>query len=151
MKYKMIAIFLALTVMSWAQTATQTAPSAPQQNTAPVEKPKCPCCDKMASAGTKATHACCAHHGMHPGDGKDMASCCSGKDAACCSGGKDAKSCMKGDKDAAGKSCCGDRCGRDKTAATCCGNSCGKEGGKGCCAMKTEKEAKSCCGNELRS
>lgn len=138
MKYKMIAVVLALTVMSWAQTATQTAPSAPQQSTAPTEKAKCPCCDKMATADAKDAHACCAHHDMKGGDGKEMASCCSGKEAASCCGGKDAKSCMRSDK--------------DKTAAACCGGNCGKECGEACCSgKKTEKASKTCCGDELRS
>ena len=52
MKHKMLALILALTVVSWAQEATQTTPAAPQQSTTP-EKAKCSCCDKMASADAK--------------------------------------------------------------------------------------------------
>lgn len=149
MKHKMIALILALTVVSWAQTATQSAPAAPQQNTAPAEKGKCPCCDKMAAAGAKDAHACCAHHDHHSGDAKEMASCCSGKDAkSCC--GADAKSCMRGDNGKA--ACCADCCGKDKTAAACCGGKCGKDCEKGCCASnKTEKAARYCCDREHRS
>jgi len=137
MKCKMMAVILALTVMTWAQTATQTAPSTPQQSTAPAEKAKCACCDKMAAAGTKDAQACCAHHGKHASD-KEMASCC---------GGKDAKSCMKNDKDAVAGSCCKDACskescGKDKTASACCGADRGKGCEKGCCSSKkAEKTA----------
>lgn len=135
MKYKMIAIVLALTVMSWAQTATQTGPAAPQ--TTPAEKAKCACCDKMA-AGAKA---CGAHHDMAAGEMKDMGSCCGGKEAK--SGdGKDAMSCMRNDKDKAAASCCKDGC-KDKAAGSCCGEKCGKDCEKGCCSSekKTEKPA----------
>lgn len=147
MKYKTIALMLALTVMTWAQTSTQTAPSAPQQSTAPVDKAKAGCCDKMGSADAKEGHASCAR--MKAEGGKEMASCCAGKDAAAsCCAGKDAKSCMKGDKGKMAGSCCGDKCGKDKTAAACCG---GKDCEKGCCSSKTEKIAKSCCKHEVQS
>jgi hypothetical protein len=160
MKFKMIALVLALTLMSWAQTATQTAPSAPQQSTVPAEKAKCPCCDKMANADTKDAPACCTHHDMrgHTMDAKDskeMASCCAGKGAK--SGDcKEGMACMKNDKDKAAASCCKDACdkdgvscGKDKTAASCCGNGCGQDGKKGCCSEKTEKSAKNCCSDKL--
>ena len=140
MKHKMIALILALTVVSWAQNATQTTPSTPQQSSAPAEKGKCSCCDKMAADG-KVAHASCDHHMKHTGDDQEMAGCCSGKnkDAKSCCGGSDAKSCMKGDMDKS--ACCGDSCGKDKTAATCCGS---KGCEKGCCSKKTEKAASSC-------
>jgi len=145
----MLALILALTVASWAQTATQNTPTAPLQSTAPAEKGKCPCCDKMATADAKNAHACCAHNDHQSSDGKEMASCCSGKDAKSCCGGADAKSCMKSDKDKA--ACCTD-CGNDKTTATCCGGNCGKKGEKGCCSgKKSDKTAKSCCAQELHS
>ena len=157
MKYKMMAVVLALTVMSWAQTATQTAPSTPQQSTEPAEKAKCACCDKMAAGGAKVEHACCAHHGKHASNSKEMASCCAGKDTMSCCGGKDAKSCMKNDKNAAAGSCCKEgcskeSCGKDKTASACCGGNGGKGCEKGCCSSKkTEETAKTCCGDDLRS
>jgi hypothetical protein len=138
MKYKMLALILALTVATWAQTTTQTAPSAPQQSTAPADKEKCPCCDKMAVADSKDMKGCCAHHDMKAGDGKE------------------AMSCMKGDKDKTAASCCKDgcskeSCGKDKTATACCGEECGKDG-KGCCSsMKKDKTAKSCCKHEVQS
>jgi len=99
MKSKMLALILTLTVISWAQTATPTTPSTPQQGTA-SEKAKGACCDKMSDA--KSGHAAC----MRNHDGKDMASCCAEKDGKSCCGGKDGKSCMKDDKTAA--SCCKD-------------------------------------------
>jgi hypothetical protein len=156
MRYKMLALILALTVASWAQTAIPT-PTTPQQSTVPAEKAKCgACCDKMGAGDAKDAHSCCAHRDMQAKDGKPMASCCAGKDATS-SGGKDAMSCMKGDKDNAAASGCKDgcsqeSCGKDKTAAGCCGSSCDKDGKKGCCAgMKSDKTAKSCCAKETHS
>jgi hypothetical protein len=141
MKHKMIALILALTVVSWAQTVTQTTASTPQQSSAPAEKGKC--CDKMAADSKDAPASCADHmkHMKHGGDGKEMAGCCSGKDkdAKSCCVGSDAKSCMKGDKDKS--ACCGESCGKDKTAATCCGS---KECEKGCCSKKSEKTASNC-------
>jgi len=157
MKYKMLALILALTVLSWAQTAT---PTTPQQSTVPADKAKCPCCDMMAAADAKDAPTCCARHDMKSAmkdkDGKEMASCCAGKDAKA-TGGNDAMSCMKNDKDKTAASCCKDgcskdSCGKDKTAAACCCGSCGKDGEKGCCSgKKTEKSAQSCCAKELHS
>jgi len=130
-KSKMLALILALTVVSWAQTATQTAPSDSTRNSAPADKAKASCCDKMGANG-----ASCPHHGKK--DAQEIASCC---------GGKEAKSCMKDDKTAAG--CCKDGCGKDKTAKACCG---GKESEKGCCSgMKSDKTATSCCAHDLQS
>jgi len=162
MKYKVIAVVLALTVMSWAQTATQTTPSTPQQSTV-ADKAKCACCDKMSAAAEKAdtkdAQACCMRDGMKAKDGKDMASCCAGKDAKSADG-KDAMSCMKGDKDKMSASCCkencskdGASCAKDKTAAACCGGSCGKDGKTAWCSSgkKADKTAKSCCTKELHS
>src|ERR1035437_3370098 len=142
MRYKMLALILALTVVSWAQTATQTTPSIAQQSTVPADKAKCGCCDKMAAADSKDAHAFCAHHDMQAKDGKEMASCCAGKDAMA-SGGKDAMSCMKNDKDKASAPCCKEACSKD---------GCGKDSEKGCCSgKKTEKTAKSCCAKETHS
>jgi len=130
----MLTLILALTVISWAQTATQSTPSTPQQGTA-TENAKGACCDKMSDA--KGGHAAC----MHNHDGKDMASCCAAKDAKSCCGGKDAKSCMKDDKAAA--SCCKDCAAKEKDkTASCCERNGGKECGKGCCkGNKGEKQA----------
>jgi len=126
MRYKMLALILALTVPSWAQTATPEAPSAPQQSTVPADKAKCSCCAKMAATDTKDAAACCSHHDMKSEAGKGMSCSGMGKDASCC-GGKDAKSCAKNAKDKTA-SCCKDSCSKDKTASACCGGNCGKEG-----------------------
>lgn len=137
MKHKVLAFVLALMLASWAQTVTQTTPSAPQQGPAPTEKTKCGCCDKMAASSSKDAPACCAHN--KGADAKETASCCSGKDAKSCCGGKDAKSCMEGDKTA--KSCGKDCCGKNKTAASCCDKS-AKKCEKDCRSrMKSEKPA----------
>src|SRR4029077_15853675 len=119
MKYKMLALIVALTVISWAQTETQTAPATPQQSTAPADMAKCACCDKMAAGDMKDMKSCCTHHHMQAKDGQstEMASCC---------GGKDAKSCMRKSKDKTAASCCKEGCskegcGKEKTAADCCG------------------------------
>lgn len=137
MKHRMLALMLALTVASWAQTATQPAASTSQPSAVTTEKSKCPCCDKMADSGAKGEHSCCAHQAK-AGDGKETASCC---------GGKDAKTCTRGDKMAA--SCCKDGCGKDKTAS--CGKSCGKECKKGCCASQKKTEAAvHCCAHDVR-
>ncbi len=132
MKHKIFALILALTVVSWAQTATQTTPSTPAPSTS--DSTKCACCDKMAT-DAKGGHASCMRH-KH-GDAKDMASCCAGKDGASCCG-KDGKSCMKDDKTMA--SCCKDGCGKDKMAS-CCDRKGAKQCGKGCCgSSKSEKQ-----------
>ncbi len=127
MKYRMLALIVVLTVVSWAQTATQSTPSTQQQSAAP-EKPKGACCDKMGSSDSKDAHAAC----MRQHDGKEMASCCAGKDEkSCC--GKDATSCMKDDKTA---DCCKGKEGMK------CDRKAGKDCGKGCCgSSKSEKPA----------
>jgi hypothetical protein len=141
MKCKMLALILALTVMSWAQTATQSAPAATPDKAAPAEMSKC--CQKMAKDG-----ASCMRHSEHAANSKEASSCCGGKDAKACCNGKDGKSCTKDDKTAA--SCCKDGCGKDKTAAACCGDKCGKDGGKDCCSKK-DKTAKNCCEHAVQS
>jgi hypothetical protein len=54
MKYKMLVLILFLTVMSWAQSATPSASSTPQQSTVPADQAECACCDKMSARDTKA-------------------------------------------------------------------------------------------------
>jgi hypothetical protein len=155
MKFKMVALILALTVASWAQTTTPTTPSTPQQSTEPADKAKS--CDKMAPADAKDPAGCCAHHDMQSHDmqskdDKEMASCCAGKGStadakgamSCMRNGKHEKAscCMDGRKEGCGK----DSCTKDKTASACCK---GKDG-KGCCSgKKMEKTAKTCCKEEL--
>lgn len=87
MKHRLFAVILALTVMSWAQTSTQTTPS---QAPVPTDKAKPSCCEKMANGSSPA----CMRHK----DGKEIASCCSGKDAASCCGGQDVKARTQDDK-----------------------------------------------------
>lgn len=138
MKFKFIALILALAVASWAQTATQnTPPAAPQENAAPQAKASC--CNK--TAGAKEGQSC-PRHEMAGKDEKTMSCCAGEKTAACCGGeksasccaGKDAKSCMKGEKD----------------RAASCGGCCGKDHEKACCASHKEgdKSAKNCCGGK---
>jgi|SRR5208283_1178210 len=148
MKAKLIALILALTVLSWAQTATPNTPSTSQQSTAPAETKACACCDKGASTDAKA-HACCAHHAMAAGDAKEPA-CCAGKDKPACCTSKDAKSCKSDGTDKTAAACCrGKQCGKDcekecrsgkqgdKTAANCCsGKRCGKH-----CAPRASVES----------
>ena len=126
MKYRLLALILTLTVVSWTQTATQAAPSTDQQSAS--DKSKCACCDKMGKSDSKDAHSCCM--GKH--EGKEMASCCSGKDdKSCC--GKDAASCMKDGKMA---DCCKGKDGMK------CDRKAGKDCGKGCCGSnKSEKPA----------
>lgn len=78
MKHKLIALILAFTAVSWAQTATPNSTPTPQQSTVPADAKACPCCDKAASAEAKDGPACCAHHTMAATDGKEPA-CCAGK------------------------------------------------------------------------
>jgi hypothetical protein len=107
MKLKLMAFILALTVASWAQTATQnTASPVSQEMAAPQAGAHC---DRTAKDGQSCCHD------------KTMA-CCGGTGEKACTGGKNATSCMKGDKDKAAS--CGDCCGKDKDHM------------KNCCAAK---------------
>jgi len=124
MKYRMLALIMALTVVSWSQDASQTAPTTPDK----TDKANCACCDKMAKSDSKNDHAAC----MRKHDGKEMASCCTGKDSkSCC--GKDAACCAKDPKMA--ESCCKGKDGMK------CDHKAGKECGKDCCGSKSEKTA----------
>jgi len=128
MKFKLTALILALTVASWAQTATQNPP-APQENIAP--QAKADCCHKTDSA--TEGQSCCRHE--KAGKDEKANSCCSGEKASECCGGKEATSCMKGDND---------------KAAAACGDRCSKDNPKGCCASqkKGDKTATNCCGDK---
>jgi hypothetical protein len=137
MKLKLLALFLTLTLMSWAQSTTPTQTPAPEQKSTPADtKATCPCCDKMTSADQKDGHAC-MHHTNAGKDDKATMSCCSGKDAASCCAEKDGKSCAKNDKPASSRcegkggkghemACCSDKDGKKMTQACCGGNSCSK-------------------------
>ena len=147
MKFKMLALILALTVASWAQTTTPATPSTPQPSTEPADKAKSG--DKMAPADAKDAAACCAHHDMKSTEIMEQASCCGGKNATATG----AMSCMRNRNHKTAASCCKEGCGKDscakdKTASACCK---GKDG-KGCCSgKKMEKTAKTCCQEELPS
>jgi hypothetical protein len=133
MKFKMVALFLALSLSAWAQTTTTPNPPTPQD---PPKAGCTDCCKHMAGdKDTKDAKGCC-HDMKAMGEGK--MSCCEGKDGKACMG-KDGTSCMKGEKaDAScgkgkccdmkdGKGCCSHADG-DKTARACCsGTQCGKE------------------------
>jgi hypothetical protein len=130
MKPKLVALILALTVMSWAQSTT---PAPTEQNSTPA-KASCSCCEKMASADHKDM-ACSKHKDASAKDGKEV-SCCAGrdaKDAASCCSGKDAKSCSKGDK--ASASCCGTGKPGDGHEMACCAKD-GKDDANACCSGK---------------
>jgi hypothetical protein len=137
MRYKTIALMLALTFAAWAQTAN----SNPQPNSTP-EKAKCGCCDKTAAANARDGQSC-ARHRTQSANGKQIVSCCGDKNGkSCCA--KDAK-CMKGDKTA----CCSDcnKDSKDNVASSCCKSDCGKN----CCSDKSEKASKGCCRKALQS
>jgi hypothetical protein len=143
MKLKLIALFLILTLTSWAQSTTPTQASTPEQKSTPADtKMACSCCDKMAATDQKPTdqketHACMRQSSAGKDD-KTAMSCCSGKDSAGCCGGKDGKSCAKNNQAAAsccegiktgeGKemSCCSDKDGKKVSHDCCVGNQCGK-------------------------
>ena len=142
MKRNLIALLLALTVMSWAQSTTPNQTPAPDQKSAPADtKPGCPCCEKISSADHSSMQKdmkACMHHDAK--DGKETIACCGEKDAkdatSCC--GKDAKACSKDGKTMAccaeGKcaegheemACCSSKDGDAASHGCCCGNSCGK-------------------------
>jgi hypothetical protein len=132
MKLKLIALFLTLTLTSWAQTTTST----PEQKSSPADsKMACSCCDKMASADQKTTDQkeapACMHHNEAGKDDKTTMSCCSGKDSAGCCSGKDGKSCAKNDQTAA--SCCEGMKTGDGKEMTCCSDKDGKKMSHDCC------------------
>ncbi len=125
MKHKLLALVLALTPMSWAQTEAPAPAPAPQQNTAPAEKKACSCCDKMSGAKSAEGPSCCARAQATASDGKTP-SCCAGKSAGCCSD-KNAKSCTRS---------------MEQTATACNRKSCGKQCGKSCSAKKADTTAR---------
>ena len=133
MKFKLLAFVLMFAATTWAQTATQSAPSPAKPS---GTKAQCACCDQ--TAGAKDAQGCCHH--MDSKDGKPSA-CCSGKNGASCCG-KDMQ-CGKADPDnktaqsSNSKDCCGEK--------GCCAE------GKGCCtaAKEGDKTAMACCsGNQ---
>ena len=122
MKYKLVSLILALTIVSWAQSTNSTQASATDKTTA---ESKCACCDKMSSKSESGEHN---HACMHASakDGKEAAPCCAGKDEASCCNGKDGKACMK----TASADCCGKKCTDMKD---CCSGKEGKKSAHNCC------------------
>jgi hypothetical protein len=123
MKFKLLAMILALSVVSSAQTATQTVPTPEQKQSATSEDKKdATACQKMM-AGKEGS--CCMHHDMAAKDGKDAMACC---------GGKDKKACRKMMKTS-----------KNKMAAMCGdGKCCGKDA-KDCCKHRDKEMAMACC------
>jgi hypothetical protein len=118
MKYKVIALLLALTMMSWAQSPNTSQPPTNDQNSEnAADKKATPCCCDKMSAEHKDGQACVHDKG-----------CCSGKQAASCCNDKEAKACMKGDK-----------------TADCCANGKCNDKKMSCCSTKKEQKAESCC------
>jgi hypothetical protein len=132
MKRNLIAILLALTVMSWAQSTTPSQTPAPDQKTAPADtKPACACCDETASGDHSSMYKdmkACMHHDAK--DRKEAMACYGGKDAnhaACC--GKDAKACSKDGKTMA---CCADGKCAEGCETACCSAKDGETASHGC-------------------
>jgi hypothetical protein len=131
MKLKLIALFLSLTMSSWAQST----PSTPEQKSAPADgKMTCACCANITAAdrqtSQKEAHACMRRDSGKKDDKMTM-SCCSSKEAAACCTGKDGKSCAKDDE--ASASCCeGNKKGEDPEM-TCCSGKDGKTITHDCC------------------
>ncbi|HLV88548.1 MAG TPA: hypothetical protein VKV39_16305 [Candidatus Sulfotelmatobacter sp.] len=130
MRFKKLALILALSVGAWAQTATPNSPVTPQSGN-PPNKDICSCCDKMAG-DAKASDACCANHSVYA---SNMASSCPRHKGTCCgakSKARDVKAAMCSDGAA------------EKDGKPCC-NSASKACAKNCCSGKEQKAAKSCC------
>jgi hypothetical protein len=128
MKHKVFAFLLALSVMSWAQTAIQNSPAAKADPNQPDQKKAaCICCEK-GSGEAKDGASCCRHHDAAAKSSKEAMSCCAGKDAGCC---RDGAACKRGDQ--------------VKADAANCKDCCKHEAGKSCC-MEKEKSAMKCCG-----
>jgi hypothetical protein len=153
MKFRFVALFLALAVVAWTQTSTpnqQILTEKPGVTAAADNKEAschsdgkdgASCCAKM-KAESKDGMSCCAHH--EAADGKDAMACChhdAAKDGehamSCCAGGMVAKSGMNTDKSAKA----------DSATAGCCPN--GDSSGKvnACCnsAKETKTTAMACC------
>lgn len=133
MKFKSIAFILALTVASWAQTATQN--QAPQDNGAPQTQTEHSCCHKMANAGSEKS---CCHR--QTGETANSTSCCSNEKSACCEG-KDEKSCMKSANGETAATC-EECCGKDHEKTCCSPNKSGDEKGMSC--QKNKQCAEHC-------
>ena len=124
MKYKMLALILALTVLSWAQTATNnpTPPASQNASSQKDAKAACPCCQKMEG---KEAASCCSHKA--DAQSKSENSCCGGKDCSSCMKDDKTAACAKGNCCGEGKGCCAESKNGEKTTMACCnGSSCMK-------------------------
>src|SRR5258708_4477250 len=101
MKYKVMAFLLALTMMSWAQSATTS------QSAATEAKSGCACCEKMSSAEDKDGKS-----GRKKENRADR--CAKGK----CWKGKERKGCPGKEGKKAKKCCEGMQCSRDSHHAS---------------------------------
>jgi hypothetical protein len=132
MNLKRIALFLLLSTLVWAQTASSPVPDekspAPQAQTQQGDQaktpPVCPCCVKtaqndatpmqcpMMAKNAKPGQRCCAMNAKGKMQcGKDGTSCCANMKAndSCCNSGKMA--CAHAPKNAKhGQGCCGMSC-----------------------------------------
>ena len=138
MKHKIFALVLALTVASWAQTATQT-PSTPQPGATQADKASCACCDKMAASVLVMRRT----PSLHPPSASKIPARKPRLHSRDGSTGHASTPVIR--------SKWSRRSAKDKTVAACCGTP-GKACGKGCCSSdKKEKTAKNCCGDAVRS
>jgi hypothetical protein len=111
MKFRLFAMFLILSLASWAQEnpSTTTSKATP--------KPEAKSCCHQSSAAKEAKGCC----GKDKCEAKDGKTCCEGKEMkeakSCC--GEDMKACTKECKEKGGKCC-----GGEKSAMNCCGDKC---------------------------
>jgi hypothetical protein len=68
MKYKMLVLILLLTVMSWAQSATPSASSPPQQSTVPADQEVCVLRQDVRQRHESWSYLLCAS--QHGGQGR---------------------------------------------------------------------------------
>jgi len=129
MKFRLLALVLALTMSMWAQTATQ---NPPPESTPSTPKAECPCCEKMAADSGPG----CCHH--EKGMGKNAAGCCGGKQGSGCCG----KGMQCGKASAKNGGCCGGQ--SCNNAKGCCGKGCGGNAADGAQASMNCCKGKQC-------
>jgi len=129
MKFKLMTLVLCVSIISFAQTASQgkSDSSKPQAPTAGQAEASvgCPCCKHMADA--KDAKPCC-HSETAGKDGKDGTGCCKGKDAM---------SCMRHDATKAGEVECGSCCASGDEKACCSKSKDSDQGAMACCGGAT--------------
>jgi hypothetical protein len=126
MKFRMVAVILALSAIALTQVAS---PNAPQQNAESSSKTQCCCKTGTANGGQS-----CARHNASAKGANESMECC-GKDANSCCGGKEVMSCKRADKDKAAscadcmknreKQCCAHaKNANDQAKMSCCTEHC---------------------------